>query len=96
VSRPENGVVLVHCKNGRDRTSLVVGLYRALIEGAPVDEVWANDFVAFGHDPENPGPPWTSPVALYFYRSIRRTFLRHVELRARSGLQFATTKTPAP
>jgi protein tyrosine/serine phosphatase len=81
VSRPENGVVLVHCKNGRDRTSLVVGLYRALMEGAPVDEVWASDFVAFGHDPENPAPEWASPVTLYFYQSIRRTFLRHVRLR---------------
>lgn len=78
VRRPENGVVLVHCKNGRDRTSLIVGLDDVLSHGTSVEEAWERDFVAFGHDPDRPMPPWNNPFIRGFFENVRRTFRRYL------------------
>lgn len=72
---PENGSVYVHCKNGRDRTSLVIALYRVLYQGWDADEAWNYEVLAFGHQPTR------------FYRQIGRTFRRTIdELEAQPGL----------
>jgi uncharacterized protein (TIGR01244 family) len=85
VARPENGTVLVHCRNGQDRTSLIIGLHNVLQGGSSIEQSWAEDFVAFGHDPDCPPPPWRSRFRSFFYRNFRRTFLRHLRARARRG-----------
>jgi protein tyrosine phosphatase (PTP) superfamily phosphohydrolase (DUF442 family) len=43
------GNVYVHCKAGRDRTSLVVALYRVRVDGWPPDRAWQSEARAFGH-----------------------------------------------
>jgi protein tyrosine/serine phosphatase len=90
VHRPENGPVLVHCKNGCDRTSLVIGLYRVLFEGWNPERAWEEEFVQHGHDPDNPRSPWKPRWRLWFYGNVRRTFLRHLR-RSR----FAAPSAPA-
>lgn len=82
LARPENGVILVHCRNGQDRTSLVVGLHNVLHGGRSPEESWALDFVSHGHDPDNPAPHWRPRVRRFFYGNVRRTFLRHLKKRA--------------
>ncbi len=47
--RPENGIVYVHCRGGRDRTSLAVALYRVVAEGMAAEDAWQQEAVAFGH-----------------------------------------------
>ena len=72
---PQNGTVYVHCKNGRDRTSLVIALYRVLYQGWNPDEAWNYEVLAFGHQPTR------------FYRQIGLTFRRTIdELEAQPGL----------
>lgn len=78
VHRPENGAVLVHCKNGCDRTSLVIGLYRVLFEGWEPERAWREEFVGHGHDPDNPRSAWRPGWKLWFYGNVRRTFHRHL------------------
>ncbi|MEO7327079.1 MAG: sulfur transferase domain-containing protein [Minicystis sp.] len=82
MTRPENGVVLVHCLNGQDRTSLLIGLHNVIHGGSSADQSWAADFVAHGHDPDRPPPRWRSGVRHFFYRNFRRTFHRHLAARA--------------
>lgn len=79
---PANGTVLVHCKNGRDRTSLVIGLWRTLRMGASMEQAWAQDFVAFGHDPDRPTGFWSSYLGNYLFRNVRRAFEAHVAQQA--------------
>jgi protein tyrosine/serine phosphatase len=88
--RPENGGVLVHCKNGCDRTSLVIGLYRVLFEGWDPDRAWREEFVRHGHDPDNPRSPWKPRWRLWFYANVRRTFFRHLRCS-----RFAAHRMPA-
>ena len=78
LARAENGTLLVHCKNGRDRTSLVVGLYRVLHDGVSPEASWRDDFVAFGHDPDRPTPPWDGRVTNWFFGNVRRAFVAHL------------------
>jgi protein tyrosine phosphatase (PTP) superfamily phosphohydrolase (DUF442 family) len=49
--RPENGPVYVHCKVGRDRTSLMVSAHLVLEHGKDPDRAWRQDVLGFGHDP---------------------------------------------
>jgi protein tyrosine/serine phosphatase len=46
---PSGGAVYVHCKEGRDRTSLIIALYRVLRQGWAADTAWQSEAVAFGH-----------------------------------------------
>jgi protein tyrosine/serine phosphatase len=55
-------MVYVHCKNGRDRTSLVVALFRVLYQGWEPDEAWNYEVLAYGHQPS------------LFYRRIGTTY----------------------
>jgi protein tyrosine phosphatase (PTP) superfamily phosphohydrolase (DUF442 family) len=43
------GKVYVHCNVGRDRTSLVVSMYRVLVEGVEPNAAWQQNAVAFGY-----------------------------------------------
>ena len=47
--REASGAVYVHCHLGRDRTSLVVALYRVWVEGWTRDRAWQKEAVEFGH-----------------------------------------------
>lgn len=62
------GRVYVHCENGRDRTGLVVALYRVCVEGYQPADAWKHELLAFGHDP-----------ASLWNRRIRRSFERFIE-----------------
>jgi protein tyrosine/serine phosphatase len=43
------GRVYVHCNVGRDRTSLIVALYRVLVDGWDPATAWQREAVAFGY-----------------------------------------------
>jgi protein tyrosine/serine phosphatase len=45
----DGGRVYVHCEVGRDRTSLVVALYRVLVEGWDPAVAWQREAVAYGY-----------------------------------------------
>jgi protein tyrosine/serine phosphatase len=45
----DGGAVYVHCDNGRDRTSLVVALYRVVVDGWTPDLAWQREALAYGH-----------------------------------------------
>jgi len=46
-----HGRVYVHCKLGRDRTSLMVALYRVIEEGWDPAVAWRREALAYGHRP---------------------------------------------
>jgi protein tyrosine/serine phosphatase len=56
------GGVYIHCKNGRDRTSLLIALYRVRFEGWDPDVAWKSEVLGFGYRPT------------YFYRRLQHTF----------------------
>jgi protein tyrosine/serine phosphatase len=58
------GHVYVHCKHGRDRTSLVVALYRVIVDGWDANEAWEREALAYGS------------ADTYFYRQLRVVFDR--------------------
>jgi len=60
------GAVYIHCKHGRDRTSLLVALYRVWFEKWHPEEAWKLEVLDFGYQPSR------------FYRLIRHSFDRFV------------------
>lgn len=60
------GGVYVHCKRGRDRTSVMVALYRVLVEGWEAPEAWQREVLDFGYRP------------IWFYRRLRAVFEERV------------------
>jgi protein tyrosine/serine phosphatase len=60
------GGVYIHCKHGRDRTSLLIALYRVCFEGWQPERAWQEEVLAYEHSPS------------YFYRKLRGTFARYV------------------
>lgn len=50
MSDPERQPVFVHCELGDDRTGLVVGLYRVLVEKWKPEDAWA-EMLKFGYHP---------------------------------------------
>jgi len=48
----DGGAVYVHCDNGRDRTSLVVALYRVVVQGWSPNQAWKKEALDFGHVPK--------------------------------------------
>jgi protein tyrosine phosphatase (PTP) superfamily phosphohydrolase (DUF442 family) len=46
---PANGAVYVHCQQGRDRTSLVVALYRVWHDGWSPELAWQREADDYGH-----------------------------------------------
>jgi protein tyrosine/serine phosphatase len=60
------GGVYIHCKHGRDRTSLLIALYRVCCEGWDPERAWQLEVLGYEHSPT------------YFYRRLRSTFDRYV------------------
>jgi protein tyrosine/serine phosphatase len=58
----DGGAVYIHCDNGRDRTSLVVALYRLVHDEWSPERAWQHEVLAYGHE--------STPVL----REIRLTF----------------------
>jgi protein tyrosine/serine phosphatase len=61
---PSDGAVYVHCRAGRDRTSLVVALYRVWVQSWAPATAWQRESLAYGHGP------------MIFFRAMDRTFER--------------------
>jgi tyrosine-protein phosphatase SIW14 len=61
-----NGRVYIHCKRGRDRTSLLVALYRVLVEGWDPAVAWQREVLDFGYQ------------ATFWYRRMGSSFRRMV------------------
>lgn len=51
------GAWLIHCKNGHDRTGMVVGLIRMVVDGWTPKQAWA-EMLERGYHPELPGLTW--------------------------------------
>ena len=60
------GSVYVHCQQGRDRTSLIVALYRVWVESWQPSAAWRAEALDFGH----------GGVRAIFFRKLDRTFDR--------------------
>ena len=52
ISDPTNQPVLVHCHAGKDRTGLVIALYKLQFSGARFDDVY-KEMLMYGYDEEN-------------------------------------------
>jgi protein tyrosine/serine phosphatase len=75
---PSAGAVYVHCKEGRDRTSLIIALYRVLKQGWSPDHAWKSEAIDFGHH----GWP--------FMRGLERAFRGLVAVDAKQLLETGT------
>lgn len=64
VEELKKGSVYVHCKHGRDRTSLVVALYRVMVDGWDPALAWQSEAIDYGS------------AQTYFYRRLRVVFFR--------------------
>jgi len=60
------GRVYLHCKHGRDRTSLIVALYRVMQEGWDAHEAWQREAIDYGS------------LQTLSYRQLRVTYARMV------------------
>ena len=64
VEEIRKGGVYVHCKHGRDRTSLLVALYRVVHEGWEPKRAWQLEAIEYGS------------AQTYFYRQLRVVYNR--------------------
>jgi protein tyrosine phosphatase (PTP) superfamily phosphohydrolase (DUF442 family) len=69
LSEMKKGHVYIHCKNGRDRTSLMVALYRVLEEDWDPHVAWKLEAINYGS------------AQTFFYRQLHVTFARMVKTR---------------
>jgi hypothetical protein len=58
------GPIYIHCRLGRDRTSLIAALYRVWVEGWDPDVAWQHEARDFGH----------RGVYSWFFRKLDRTY----------------------
>jgi protein tyrosine phosphatase (PTP) superfamily phosphohydrolase (DUF442 family) len=68
---PKNGVVYIHCKRGRDRTSLLVALHLVIDGGWAPRDAWQHAAIDFGYQ------------STFWYRAIGATFDRMVRAHGR-------------
>jgi protein tyrosine/serine phosphatase len=61
------GRVYVHCQAGRDRTSLVVALYRVLVDGWDARVAWQREAVDYGYVPW----PWHPAIQASYRAAVR-------------------------
>lgn len=69
VEQMKQGPVYVHCKHGRDRTSLLIALYRVLVEDWDPKVAWKLEVVDYGS------------AQTFFYRQLRLVFDKMVRSR---------------
>jgi tyrosine-protein phosphatase SIW14 len=67
MANPDNGCVYIHCKRGRDRTSLLIALYRVIYEDWDPEEAWQREVLAYGFR------------ETFWYRRLHSAYLRMVE-----------------
>jgi protein tyrosine phosphatase (PTP) superfamily phosphohydrolase (DUF442 family) len=48
---PDNGVIYIHCKRGRDRTSVLVALHLVIDRGWTPDDAWQRAVLDYGYQP---------------------------------------------
>lgn len=72
---PENGVVYIHCKRGRDRTSLLVALHLVIDHGWAPGDAWQHAVLDFGYQ------------STFWYREIGATFDRMARAYGRGDAQ---------
>jgi len=65
---PEHGVVYVHCRHGRDRTSLAIALHLVVDQGWSPDLAWKRAAIEYGHKPTF----WYSEMRGNFDKMVRR------------------------
>jgi protein tyrosine/serine phosphatase len=63
----DGGAVYVHCKDGRERTGLVVALHRVISEGWAPELAWQREVLAHGHRPS----PLLREIELTFHDHVR-------------------------
>ncbi len=61
------GRVYVHCQEGRDRTSLVVALYRVLVDGWDPSVAWRREAVDYGYV----AWPWHPAIQASYRAAVR-------------------------
>jgi protein tyrosine/serine phosphatase len=60
IDDPKNQPVFIHCEHGKDRTGLIVALYRVFYQGWPKAKAH-NEMIALGHSQF-----WTSDMDAFF------------------------------
>lgn len=65
---PNNQPVYIHCEHGKDRTGLVVALYKIKYEGMSVEAAY-NEWVQLGHDKK--ARIFTGDLDVYFAEKVK-------------------------
>ena len=68
MNNTENQPLYVHCEHGKDRTGLVVALYKVKYENVPVADAYA-EWVRKGHDKK--AQIFTGDLDDYFYKKVK-------------------------
>jgi len=92
---PENGVVYVHCKRGRDRTSLLVALHLVIDGGWTPSDAWQHAVLDFGYQ----STFWYREIGASFDRMVRAhahdaRFVGGVQSPRRAPAELATAQAP--
>lgn len=76
LSNRDHGITFIHCKHGKDRTSLVICLYLVIHLGWDRDKAWNEHAIAFDHEPDYMG----SGQFRKFFDSYLDYFFEHQHL----------------
>lgn len=71
---PAHGRIYIHCKRGRDRTSLLVALYRVMVEGWDPEIAWQREVLDYGFR------------HIFFYRRLHSAYRRMVRDASKCGV----------
>ena len=75
----QNGVVLIHCYHGADRTGLIAGMYRIIYQGWPVEEAKAE----MQHGPYGYHSIWKNIAKLFTEEKVKQVKMYLEALRKR-------------
>ena len=70
----KRGNIFVHCKNGRDRTSLIVCMYLTCFLGMRKDKVWKDYCLEFGHQQNK-----------FMYKNFKKEYCRYIHYKLGMG-----------
>ena len=68
IDNKKNGNIYVHCEYGRDRTSLIIALYKVCYQDINVEDAWEKDVINFGHREEK-----------FLYHNFKKMFSKFIE-----------------